>query len=84
MVKADWVKPGAIVIDVGVNRLESGLVGDVDFEAVAEARERDHAGARRGRADDDRVPVAQHDARGGGRRGCVSGCAVGARVGFAR
>ena len=36
MVKADWVKPGAIVIDVGVNRLEGGLVGDVDFEAVAE------------------------------------------------
>jgi len=36
MVKGDWVKPGAIVIDVGVNRLESGLVGDVDFEAAAE------------------------------------------------
>jgi methylenetetrahydrofolate dehydrogenase (NADP+) / methenyltetrahydrofolate cyclohydrolase len=30
------VKPGAVVIDVGVNRLEEGLVGDVDFEAVAE------------------------------------------------
>jgi methylenetetrahydrofolate dehydrogenase (NADP+)/methenyltetrahydrofolate cyclohydrolase len=36
MVRGDWVKPGAIVIDVGVNRLESGLVGDVDFEAAAE------------------------------------------------
>jgi methylenetetrahydrofolate dehydrogenase (NADP+)/methenyltetrahydrofolate cyclohydrolase len=36
MVRGDWVKPGAIVIDVGVNRLESGLVGDVDFDAVAE------------------------------------------------
>jgi methylenetetrahydrofolate dehydrogenase (NADP+)/methenyltetrahydrofolate cyclohydrolase len=36
MVKGDWVKPGAIVIDVGVNRLESGLVGDVDFDAAAE------------------------------------------------
>jgi methylenetetrahydrofolate dehydrogenase (NADP+)/methenyltetrahydrofolate cyclohydrolase len=36
MVGADWVKPGAIVIDVGVNRLESGLVGDVDFDAVRE------------------------------------------------
>ncbi|PZP55007.1 MAG: bifunctional methylenetetrahydrofolate dehydrogenase/methenyltetrahydrofolate cyclohydrolase FolD [Micavibrio aeruginosavorus] len=35
MVKADWVKPGAIVIDVGINRLDSGkLCGDVDFEAV--------------------------------------------------
>jgi methylenetetrahydrofolate dehydrogenase (NADP+) / methenyltetrahydrofolate cyclohydrolase len=29
------VKPGAVVIDVGVNRLEEGLVGDVDFEAAA-------------------------------------------------
>ena len=35
MVKADWVKPGAIVIDVGMNRLDSGLCGDVDFDAVA-------------------------------------------------
>ena len=36
MVTADWVKPGATVIDVGINRLESGLVGDVDFAAVSE------------------------------------------------
>jgi methylenetetrahydrofolate dehydrogenase (NADP+)/methenyltetrahydrofolate cyclohydrolase len=43
MVKGDWVKEGAIVIDVGVNRLDpplrgagSGLVGDVDFAAAAE------------------------------------------------
>jgi methylenetetrahydrofolate dehydrogenase (NADP+)/methenyltetrahydrofolate cyclohydrolase len=36
MVGADWVQPGAVVIDVGINRLEEGLVGDVDFEAVAE------------------------------------------------
>ena len=35
--KADWVKEGAIVIDVGINRLESGkLAGDVDFAAVRE------------------------------------------------
>lgn len=35
MVKAEWIKPGAIVIDVGINRDESGkLCGDVDFEAV--------------------------------------------------
>jgi methylenetetrahydrofolate dehydrogenase (NADP+)/methenyltetrahydrofolate cyclohydrolase len=33
---AEAVKPGAVVIDVGVNRLEDGLVGDVDFEAAAE------------------------------------------------
>lgn len=30
------VKPGAVVIDVGVNRLEEGLVGDVDYEAARE------------------------------------------------
>ena len=30
------VKPGAVVIDVGVNRLEEGLVGDVDYEAAGE------------------------------------------------
>ena len=36
MVTAEWVKPGATVIDVGVNRLDGGLVGDVDFEAVRE------------------------------------------------
>jgi methylenetetrahydrofolate dehydrogenase (NADP+)/methenyltetrahydrofolate cyclohydrolase len=36
MVKADWVKPGAIVVDVGMNRTEDGLSGDVDFEAVRE------------------------------------------------
>lgn len=34
MVKADWVKPGATVIDVGMNRTEAGLVGDVHFDAV--------------------------------------------------
>jgi methylenetetrahydrofolate dehydrogenase (NADP+)/methenyltetrahydrofolate cyclohydrolase len=35
MVGADWVKPGATVIDVGINRVDGGLVGDVDFDAVA-------------------------------------------------
>ncbi len=30
------VQPGATVIDVGINRTDDGLVGDVDFEAVAE------------------------------------------------
>ena len=40
MVKGDWIKPGAIVIDVGINRIQveidgemkSKLTGDVDFE----------------------------------------------------
>jgi methylenetetrahydrofolate dehydrogenase (NADP+)/methenyltetrahydrofolate cyclohydrolase len=36
LVKADWVKPGAAVIDVGTNRTDDGLVGDVDFEAAKE------------------------------------------------
>lgn len=35
-VTADMVKEGAVIIDVGINRLETGLVGDVDFEAVKE------------------------------------------------
>ena len=41
MVKADWIKPGAAVIDVGINRIDAGegktrLVGDVAFEELAE------------------------------------------------
>ena len=41
MVKGDWVKEGAVVIDVGINRLEDGsLVGDVDYDAI-----KDTAGA---------------------------------------
>lgn len=36
-IPGEWIKPGAIVIDVGINRLESGkLVGDVQFEKAAE------------------------------------------------
>jgi methylenetetrahydrofolate dehydrogenase (NADP+)/methenyltetrahydrofolate cyclohydrolase len=40
-VKADWVKPGAVVIDVGINRVDAGdgkykLVGDVDYAAAKE------------------------------------------------
>ncbi len=33
-VKGDWIKPGACVIDVGTNRVDGKLVGDVDFEAA--------------------------------------------------
>ena len=36
LVQGDWVKEGAVVIDVGTNRTEAGLTGDVDFEAAAE------------------------------------------------
>jgi methylenetetrahydrofolate dehydrogenase (NADP+) / methenyltetrahydrofolate cyclohydrolase len=40
LIKGDWIKPGAIVIDVGIQRVADGdgktrLVGDVDFEAAA-------------------------------------------------
>jgi methylenetetrahydrofolate dehydrogenase (NADP+)/methenyltetrahydrofolate cyclohydrolase len=35
-VTADMVRPGAVVIDVGINRTDAGLVGDVDFEPVLE------------------------------------------------
>ena len=32
--KKDWVKKGAVVIDVGINRVEGKLCGDVDFDDV--------------------------------------------------
>jgi methylenetetrahydrofolate dehydrogenase (NADP+)/methenyltetrahydrofolate cyclohydrolase len=36
-IPGEWIKPGAIVIDVGINRLENGkLVGDVEFETAKE------------------------------------------------
>jgi methylenetetrahydrofolate dehydrogenase (NADP+)/methenyltetrahydrofolate cyclohydrolase len=40
MVKGDWIKPGAVVIDVGINRVDAGegktkLVGDVAFDEAA-------------------------------------------------
>jgi methylenetetrahydrofolate dehydrogenase (NADP+)/methenyltetrahydrofolate cyclohydrolase len=37
MVRGEWIKPGAIVIDVGINRLDNGtLVGDVEYGPAAE------------------------------------------------
>ena len=35
LIKGNWVKKDAIVIDVGINKTESGLVGDVNFEEVS-------------------------------------------------
>lgn len=35
MVKGDWIKKGAIVIDVGINRVDGKLVGDVEYEAAS-------------------------------------------------
>lgn len=36
LVKKDWVKPGAVVIDVGINRVDGEIVGDVDYAQVRE------------------------------------------------
>jgi methylenetetrahydrofolate dehydrogenase (NADP+)/methenyltetrahydrofolate cyclohydrolase len=37
LIRGDWIKPGAVVIDVGINRVEDGrLVGDVEFEPAAQ------------------------------------------------
>jgi methylenetetrahydrofolate dehydrogenase (NADP+)/methenyltetrahydrofolate cyclohydrolase len=35
LIRGDWVKPGAAVVDVGINRTDDGLVGDVDYEGAA-------------------------------------------------
>ena len=71
-VKADMVKPGAVVMDVGVNRVNdptaksgSRLVGDVDFAERATHRRQNHAQPRRRRPDDDCDADAEHRARGG-------------------
>ena len=66
----DWVKPGAAVIDVGINRLEDGRRRRRRLRARRAARGRDHAGARRRRPDDDRLPAAQHPAGRAG--GCMT------------
>ncbi len=63
------VKPGAVVIDVGINRVDDPhrpkgyrLTGDVAFEVGGRGRVGDHAGAGRRRADDDRDAAAEHPA----------------------
>ena len=35
LVKGDWIKKGSIVIDVGINKTDEGIVGDVDFDEVS-------------------------------------------------
>ena len=35
-IKGEWIKPGAIVIDVGTNQTQDGIVGDVDFESASQ------------------------------------------------
>lgn len=36
LIKGEWIKEGAIVIDAGINKVEDGIVGDVEFEAARE------------------------------------------------
>ena len=36
MIRGEWIKPGATVIDVGINRTEAGLVGDVDYDSASQ------------------------------------------------
>jgi methylenetetrahydrofolate dehydrogenase (NADP+)/methenyltetrahydrofolate cyclohydrolase len=36
MIRGEWIRPGAVVIDVGINRTDTGLVGDVEFETARE------------------------------------------------
>ena len=74
-VKADMVKPGAVVMDVGVNRVSdpaakggSRLVGDVDFAGVQPIAGKITPNPGRGGADDDRHADAEHRARGGAGR----------------
>ena len=69
MVKGDWIKPGATVIDVGINRVPRRRPARRASSATStspkprERRRRDHAGAGRRRADDHRLPAGEHGAR---------------------
>ena len=36
IIKSEWIKEGAIIIDVGINKTDKGLVGDIDFETAKE------------------------------------------------
>ena len=67
-VAGEWIRPGAVVIDVGINRVDDGS-GKTQtgrrcrLRGCARASGRNHAGPRRRRSDDDRVPTAQHSQR---------------------
>ena len=69
MVRGDWVKPGATVIDVGINRVPARgrQVAHRRRRGLCRSRRgrgRDHAGAGRRRADDHCLPARQYGARG--------------------
>ena len=70
MVKGSWVKPGATVIDVGINRTEAGLVGDVEFAPAVEVAGLITPVPGGVGPDDDRDAAAQHAAGGAGGGRC--------------
>ncbi len=63
LVDADYVRPGATVIDVGIHRTEHGIRGDVVFDEVAEVADLITPVSGWGRTDDDRDADAQHATR---------------------
>ena len=76
-VRGDWIKPGAAVIDVGINRVPAAdgktkLVGDVAFDEARAGRGPSHAGAGRRRPDDRGLPDVQHAAGSAPRPACRS------------
>ena len=60
LISGDMIKPGATVVDVGVHRTPTGLVGDVVYDEVGRGRRGDHPGARRGGPDDGGDAAREH------------------------
>ena len=60
LVTPEMVRPGAVVVDVGMNRMAERLVGDVDFEGVREVAGTHHTGAGRCGPLNRRHAAAQH------------------------
>ena len=59
MIQGEWIKEGAAVIDVGINRLDDGrLVGDVDYESALPEKSRLYHPVPRGSWSDDRGQIA--------------------------
>jgi len=66
MIRGAWVKPGATVIDVGINRNAAGKLVASGVPPRGRACPRDHAGPRWGGTDDHRLPALQHHPGGEG------------------
>ena len=61
LVKGDWVKKDAIVIDVGINKTENGLVGDVAFDEVSKVAKALNACSRWSRTYDNCLFIKKHN-----------------------